>query len=282
MSVIVPASNEAALIGRCLEAMQASDPKPGAGSGSLPLPLPVEVIVVANGCDDNTAAIARRHATRFQAMGWDFKVLELGAVGKTGALNAGDTDAKFGTRVYVDADVVVSQPLLDQVGRALQVQRPVFVSGQVMIAPPKSSISKLYASIYRRVPFMSQGVPGCGFFAVNEPGRRRWRDWPKIISDDTFARLCFAPKERVSVEAGYYWPIVEGFANLVRVRARQNAGVREVARKYPRLMQNDDKPRLGAGGLLRLALGNPPGFAVYAGVALATRLRRDDGWARGR
>ena len=41
LSVIIPASNEAALIGRCLEAMLASDPKPGAGSGSLPLPMPL-------------------------------------------------------------------------------------------------------------------------------------------------------------------------------------------------------------------------------------------------
>ena len=31
-----------------------------------------------------------------------------------------------------------------------------------------------------------------------------------------------------------------------------------------------------------LALNDPAGFAVYAGVALATRLGTDKGWSRGR
>ncbi|MDU8926221.1 glycosyltransferase family 2 protein [Alisedimentitalea sp. MJ-SS2] len=282
MSVVIPAANEGAYIGRCLDAMLASDPKPGAGSGSIALPMPVEVIVVANGCSDDTAAIARARAPHFRAMGWDFKVLELGAVGKPGALNAGDRAAKFGARVYLDADVVVSKPLLDMVGRALQTRRPVLVSGQVRIATPQKAISKLYAKTYERVPFMTYGVPACGLFAVNELGRQRWRDWPEIISDDTFARLNFAADERIGVGACYLWPIVEGWDRLVRVRARQNAGVREVMKKFPDLKKNDDKPRLGLIGVLGLALRNPPSFAVYAGVALATKFRRGDGWTRGR
>ncbi len=283
LSVIIPASNEAGLIGRCLEAVLASDPKPGAGSGSLPLPMPLEVIVVANGCIDDTAARAQSYAGAFRAMGWDFKVLDMAAAGKMGALNAGDKAAKFGARAYLDADVVVSKPLLDQVGRALRVRRAAYVSGQVQIARPKSVISRRYASIYGRVPFMTQGVPGCGFFAVNEEGRKRWRRWPDIISDDTFVRLLFTPQERVGVGARYTWPIVEGFDNLVRVRARQDAGVREVRQKFPQLMANDDKPRLGVLGKLGLALRNPLGFAVYAGVALRVRFGRHDGsWSRGR
>ena len=82
MSIIIPAANEAGFIGTCLDAMLASDPKPGAGSGSIALPMPVEILVVANGCEDDTVEIAKARAPRFQAMGWDFKVLNLGAVGK--------------------------------------------------------------------------------------------------------------------------------------------------------------------------------------------------------
>lgn len=283
LSVIIPASNEAALIGRCLGAVLASNPRPGAGSGSVPLPMPVEVIVVANGCSDDTAGIARRYAGDFRAMGWGFTVLELTEGGKLGALGAGDAAAKFGARAYLDADVVVSPRLLDQVGRALQVRRAAYVSGQVQIAPPESAISRRYANIYRRVPFMTHGVPGCGFFAVNAEGRKRWRDWPDIISDDTFVRLLFRPEERVGVGAPYEWPIVEGFANLVRVRARQDAGVREIAEKFPQLLANDDKPALGALGILALVLRDPVGFAVYAAVAMRVRLGRHDGrWSRGR
>ena len=283
LSVIIPAANEAQLIGRCLEAVLACDPKPGAGSGSIPLPLPLEVIVVANGCTDDTAGTARAHAPKFRAMGWDFKVLEMRAAGKMGALNAGDKAAKFGARVYLDADVVISKPLLDQVGRALQMRRAAYVSGRVRIAPPASAISRYYARIYQRVPFMTHGVPGCGFFAVNAEGRRRWKRWPDIISDDTFVRLLFSPEERVGVGAEYVWPIVEGFANLVRVRARQDAGVREVREKFPQLIKNDDKPRLGVLGKLALALRDPIGFAVYGAVALKVNSGRHDGdWRRGR
>lgn len=68
----------------------------------------------------------------------------------------------------------------------------------------------------------------------------------------------------------------------MRVRRRQNRGVTEIRQRYPALMANDETPPLGLGGKLRLALGDPAGFAVYAGVALATRLGGDDGWSRGR
>ena len=48
--------------------------------------------------------------------------------------------------------------------------------------------------------------------------------------------------------------------------------------KQPVLVSGTD----GVGTKLRLALNDPAGFAVYAGVALATRLGTDKGWSRGR
>ncbi|PIE12980.1 MAG: glycosyl transferase [Rhodobacterales bacterium] len=283
VTLIIPAHDEAAYIGPCLEAILASNPKPGSGSGSLPVPLPVEVIVVANGCSDDTAMRARAFAPRFAAMGWDFQVLELAQGGKMGALNAGDKAARHGARAYLDADVVVSKPLLDQVGRALQTRRAAYVSGRCEIAPAKSAITRAYGRTYARVPFMTTGVPGCGFFAVNAEGRRRWGLFPDIISDDTFVRLCFTPQERIGVAAPYSWPLVEGWRALVKVRARQDRGVAQIRETYPQILGNDDKPRLGVAGKLLLALRDPFGFAVYAGVALATRFDRSgDGWSRGR
>ena len=49
LSVVIPASNEAGRIGACLHALLAQE---GVAE-------PVEVIVVANGCRDDTAAVAR-------------------------------------------------------------------------------------------------------------------------------------------------------------------------------------------------------------------------------
>ena len=271
LSVIIPAHNEAALVGGCLTAVLAS-------SGAAR----VQVIVVANGCTDQTAAIARGFIPQAVARGWTMDVLDLPVGGKPGALNAGDAVAVAAARAYLDADVTVSAILLAQTVAAIDRPHPVYASGQVRITG-RSLASRAYAAIWRRVPFMRHGVPGCGFFAVNGAGRARWAEFPPIISDDTFVRLQFNPAERVKVAASYDWPIAEGFANLVRVRRRQDAGVAQVAALYPASMANDGTPSMGASGLLKLALANPAAFVVYAAVALNVRLTPGGTeWSRGR
>ncbi|WP_198039804.1 glycosyltransferase [Salipiger abyssi] len=273
MSVILPASNEAALIGGCLRALSASH---WSDAG------PIEVIVIANGCRDDTAERARAEAPGFAARGWELRVIERAEGGKLGALNAGDEAARACVRVYLDADVTVSPELMDQIHAALSKETPGYASGRVRITA-KSWVSRAYARIWRRVPFMARGVPGCGVFAVNAAGRARWGAFPDIISDDTFVRLSFAPEERAGVPAPYDWPIAEGFGNLVRVRRRQDAGVAEIAARYPDLLANDDKMPFPASRKLVMALRDPLGFAVYSGVALAVRLRpAAEGWSRGR
>lgn len=272
ISVIVPASNEAALIGRCLKALLASR-----------ISAPVEVIVVANGCVDDTASEARSCAGQAADRGWRLEVIERAEGGKPGALNAGDAAACGSVRVYLDADVTVTPDLLAQLATVLDAPMPRYASGQVDIAAT-TPISRAYARIWRRVPFMRDVVPGCGLFAVNADGRARWDDFPNIIADDVFVRLQFAPQERVGVPAAYRWPIAEGWRNLIKVRRRQNAGVDEIAARYPDLTRNEDKPDFPATDKLRIALEDPLGFLIYAGVALAVKLtpRSDQDWSRGR
>lgn len=273
LSILIPASNEAALIGACLDALLASG-DPGR---------PVEVIVIANGCTDATAQAARDRTAAALARGWTLRVIDLAQGGKPGALNAGDAAATGAMRMYLDADVTVSPPLLAQVAAVLDRDAPAYASGRVRIAGGGSAVSRAYAATWARVPFMARGVPGCGLFAVNAAGRARWGEFPPIISDDTFARLQFAAVERHAVPAPYDWPIAQGFGPLVRVRRRQDAGVLEIAQRYPLALVNDDKARLGPSGAARLALGGPVGFAVYAAVALAVRLgRQGPDWSRGR
>jgi glycosyltransferase involved in cell wall biosynthesis len=275
LSVIVPASNEEAHIGRCLAALSES---------AVPRDLPVDVVVAANGCRDGTVERAQGFAPRFEARDWRLTVLDLPAPGKIGALNAGDTAARGALRAYLDADVKVSKPLLGQIVNALNRDTPAFASGHVRIPRPASTASLAYRRFYLTVPFLTHGVPGCGFFAVNATGRARWGAFPDVIADDIFVRLNFAPHERIGVPAGYEWPLVEGWSNLVRVRRRQNAGVAEIARQYPDLMRNEDKPAFGAGAVLQRAAADPMAFAVYAGVAATVRLTpgRLRGWSRGR
>ncbi|MBR9650565.1 glycosyltransferase [Thalassovita aquimarina] len=273
ISIIIPANNEGPLIGACLTSLLASDMAEGG----------MEIVVVANGCSDDTADRARAFSQQVRAKGWGFEVIEMAEGCKLGALNAGDLVATGSSRAYLDADVTVSPDLMRQIAEALDTDAPRYASGQVRIPMPESGASRAYRAFYLTVPFMTDGVPGCGLFAMNAAGRARWDAFPDIISDDTFARLSFAPEERVLVPAPYDWPLVEGFGNLVKVRRRQNIGVAEIATKYPDLLRNDDKRRYGTGRLIATILRHPLGFAVYALVALVVKIGpNNSGWSRGR
>lgn len=273
LSVIIAARNEEALIGRCLGALAAQE----APSGG------VEVIVAANGCTDGTAEAARRCAPAFAARGWRLAVLDLPEGGKLGALRAGEAEARGRALVYLDADVVCDPPLLARLAGALDTEAPRYATGRLRVAPAQSAVTRAYARIWTRLPFVQGGAVGAGLFAVNRAGRARWGEWPAIISDDTFARLHFAPEERVEVPVAYHWPMVEGFGNLVRVRRRQDAGVAEIARLYPDLPRNEAKAPVTPGLLARLAATDPAGLAVYLAVHVAVRARRASGeWTRGR
>lgn len=274
VSIIIPASNEATLIGRCLDSVLASE---GA------LAEAVECIVVANGCHDDTSDQARSRAKRFAQRGWQLQVVDRAEGGKPGALNAGDALARAGLRIYLDADVTLDPALLLQLVETLEGASPRYASGAVQITAT-GLVSRAYARIWRQVPFMAEAVPGCGLFAVNAAGRARWDSFPEIISDDTYVRLHFTPAERLGVQAGYTWPIAEGLAALVRVRRRQDAGVDEIERLYPDLPDNDDHRPFPAQDKLQLALRDPLGFGIYSLVALVSRLTRHraKGWSRGR
>lgn len=275
LSVLIPASNEEALIGKCLDAVLKSEWQKD---------VPFETIVISNGSRDRTTEKALEMQPLFAERGLSLQVLDRKEGGKLGALNAGDHVARAPNRVYLDADVEISEQLLSQLQDALETSQPRYASGTLILAPAKSRITNAYARIYSKVPFMTHGVPGAGVFAVNAAGRMRWDSFPDIISDDTFVRLSFRPDERVGVPASYSWPLVEGWRNLVRVRRRQNAGVDEIRALYSDLLANDDKPAFPLKEKAMLALQDPLGFAVYTGVAIAVRLTgsKDSGWSRGR
>ena len=274
VSVLIPAHDEAAWLPDCLEAMLASEPVPNK----------VQVIVIANGCSDNTADIARGFATRFESKGWRYTVLDLPEGGKLKAWNAGELSAIGDVLIYLDADVHVSPPLIAQIAAALDTNLPRYASGRPRVTTAHSAVTRHYTRFWRTTPFMVHGVPGFGVFAMNRAGRTRWGAWPDIISDDTFARLNFAPEERLSVSATYNWPMIEGFAPLVRVRRRQDVGVAEIEERFPELITNDDshdrtKP------IWQRALRDPLAFGVFAAVRLAIFLpvlRSKDRWVRGR
>ncbi len=269
--ILIPANNEEGYIGPCLEGLLAQVTTYNA-----------EVIVSANACTDATVDIAHSYKDRFSEKGWRLEVIDSQVGGKPGALNRADAAATGKMRVYLDADVIMSPMLLDGLVQVLDTSEPVYASGRLFVSPAKSWITRAYGRIWGRLPFMTDGVPGAGLFAVNAQGRARWAEFPEIISDDTFVRLQFDPDERVLVPISYSWPLVEGFSALVRVRRRQNAGVDELEQLYPGILKREGKAALTPGYLAKLTLSDPVGMAIYLTVSLVVRAKRGTGWSRGR
>ena len=269
LSLIIPASNEEHWIGPCLAAVAASVPVPGG----------LEVIVVANGCHDRTAEVARGFAGSIPGL----KVLDLAEGSKPLALTKGDALAKGECRAWLDADCVVSAGVLVALASALSVPQARYAGATPVIPRAKSWVTRAYARFWQRLPFARSVAPGYGLYAVNAAGRARWGDFPRIISDDTFVRLQFTPDERVQVADTYIWPMIEGYAALVRVRRRQDRGVAELNEHYPDLLGREGKAPLTKAALAGMVLRDPVGFAVYTAVSMAVRLRRGgSAFTRGR
>jgi hypothetical protein len=57
-------------------------------------------------------------------------------------------------------------------------------------------------------------------------------------------RLQFTPRERLQLPQTYLWQMIEGLPARARVRPRQNAGVPELADRFPALMSREAKPPL--------------------------------------
>ena len=282
ISVIIPANNEAAFIGPCLDSLLRSDVPDIAVPAKKPQ---VEIIVAANACTDDTVEVANSFQPGASARGWRLVVQDISEPGKLNALNRAEAICEGIIRVYVDADVTVDRRLLGQLHGVLDKPEPAYASGRPIILPGPTFFSRAYSRFWQSLPFMSENVPGCGLFAVNNAGRARWGDFPQIIADDFFVRLKFQPHERHSVPSHYYWPVVIGFTRLVRVRQRQNRGVDQIKAEHASLLENDDTRKLGWRGMLGLFWRDPVGFAAYTSVAVCVRLlpnRSGNAWVRGR
>ncbi len=275
--VIVAAHNEEKYIAGCLEALLNQDETAG----------PLRIVVAANACTDQTIPIVKRFQGKFAERAWPADLLEIADPGKLNAFNRAEEHisriSTAGARVYLDADVTCDPEIFGQLREALSTPKPVYATGKLQVSRAKSWVTRHYARIWVNLPFMRDGAVGAGLFAVNAAGRSRWAEFPDIISDDTFVRLNFSPAERKEVPARYHWPMVEGLYNLVRVRKRQDLGVQQVQNLYPALMENDQKSRMSIGGITKLALTEPLGFAVYGLVHILVRFQPSEmEWTRGR
>lgn len=179
-SIVIAAHNEAAVIGRNLGTLLA-DARPGE----------FDVTVVANGCNDDTAAIAAAHE--------GVRALDLPAAGKAPALNAGDEVAQGFPRIYLDADISLTTAAVRSLVAALDGGALAATVGRELDLTRRPMLVRAYYAVHGRLPVFRDGLFGRGVVALSEAGRARFDRFPELVADDLFLDSLFTSGEKTHV-----------------------------------------------------------------------------------
>lgn len=186
-TVLIAAHNEGAVIGRTLDGLLAG----GAAE-------PLQVVVAANGCTDDTVAVARQRRV---------EVVEVADAGKTPALNAAERRATGYPRVYLDADIQLDKEAIERLSDSLRTAEAVpgstalaAVPARTVDASASSRPVRMYYRVHARHPSYATGLFGRGAVAVSEAGRARFTEFPDVISDDLFLDSLFDESETLHLE----------------------------------------------------------------------------------
>ena len=254
-SVIIPAHNEAATIGRNLLAL-----RQGTHESDL------DVVVVCNGCTDQTAEVARRADPLA-------RVIEIQQPSKAEAVRVGNTASDVFPRVHLDADIELSGAAV------MQLLEPITRDNVLATAPrrdvPKASCSRWvrwYYDVWEALPQVESGLFGRGVVVLSEQAQARVAALPRMMSDDLGMSDSFSGDERRVVPgavAVIHPP--RTLRDLVRRRIRIATGNTQAGQLGVRRPASRTSMRT----LLGLAVGRP-GLAlrlpVFLGVHVAAQL----------
>jgi glycosyltransferase involved in cell wall biosynthesis len=255
--VVVPAHNEADVIGRLLGQLVATA-----------LPGELEILVVANGCTDATADVAASFEPAV-------RVLSVPAASKRDALAAGNHIARLFPRIYVDADVELRTEDVRALAGALRRPGVLAAAPELALALEDSSWPvRWYYDVWTQLPEVRRGLFGRGIVAVSEAGYARIRELPSVLAEDLAASLAFSPAERVIVTgASVIVHPPRTLADLLRVRVRAAVGVAQVER-------TDGSPpstaRTRPQDLLAIVRNKPsmaPRVALFLTITILARIR---------
>jgi hypothetical protein len=261
VSVVVPAHNEARVIGRLLGQLVTAVP-----------PGELDVIVVANGCTDDTAEVAA-------SFGPPVRVVSIPVASKRAALAAGDEAARDFPRMYVDADVELGADDVRALGDVLRRPGALAAGPQRVLALTGSSwLVRWYYDVWTRLPEVRSGLFGRGVIGLSEAGHARVASLPPLLADDLAASLVFGPDERVIVPGArvvIHPPRTAG--DLLRRRVRATMGVSQVEQAQVDQAEGapDSTARTRPADLLAIIGWDPrmaPRVAVFMTIAVLARL----------
>ncbi len=262
-TVIIPAHNEAPVLGRTLAALTAP-----IASGN------VDVVVACNGCTDGTEAVAGSVP--------GIRVVSVDTASKTAALNAGDQAACGWPRLYVDADIEVPPAALRATLQTLSdddgplCARPAFTYDTAGASWPV----RAYYRARNRLPQASASMWGAGVYGLSRKGHERLGEFPPVTADDCYIDRLFDASEKAVVACP---PVT------VRTPRTGKALLATLKRVYRGNNELRDIPGARAGRTARQLAhsikgpGSAVDAAVYAAFALAgraARRRKNPAWER--
>ncbi|GAA1935141.1 glycosyltransferase [Nocardioides hwasunensis] len=247
-SVIIPAHNEAATIGRNLRAL-----RKGTRAEDL------DVVVVCNGCTDRTAEVARDADPLA-------RVIEIGQPSKAEAVRVGNAATDVFPRIHLDADIELHGTA------ALRLIEPITRDEVLATAParavPRAGCSRWvrwYYDVWESLPQVEAGLFGRGVVVLSEQAQARVTALPRMMSDDLGMSDSFSGHERRIVPAAV--AVVHPprtVHDLVRRRIRIATGNAQAAQLGVRRPASRTQPRT----LIALAVGRP-GLALRLPVFVA-------------
>jgi glycosyltransferase involved in cell wall biosynthesis len=260
VSVVVPAHNEAAVIGRLLSGLLA-EAEPGE----------FEVLVVANGCTDDTEAVAAAFAPRV-------RVLSTPEPNKHRAMRLADAATERFPRLYVDADVELSAADVRALADALA------EPGVLAVGPDRYSpmdgrpwTVRWYYEVWHRLPTVRTGLFGRGVVGLSREAHRRIGELPEFMGDDLAASLAFPESQRRVVpgaRAVVHPPRTLG--DLVRMRIRALVSTTQIVdgTELSDASAGARTTRADLAGVLRAgSVGDAPKVAWFIVVTLIVRFR---------
>jgi len=254
-SVVIPAHNEAATIGRNLTALR------GGTRGE-----DLDVVVVCNGCTDRTAEVARAADPRA-------RVIEIAQPSKAEAVRVGNAATDVFPRIHLDADIELDG------AAALRLLEPIARAEVLATAPrrdvPRTGCSpwvRWYYDVWEALPQVQSGLFGRGVVVLSEEAQARVAALPRMLGDDLAMSDSFGDHERRVVPGAV--AVVHPprtVRDLVRRRIRVATGNAQAEQLGVRRPTSRTSPRT----LLGLA-GQRPGLVlrlpVFVAVHVAARL----------
>lgn len=256
-SVIIPAHDEERVIARTLAHLATA-----VGHGLI------DVVVVCNGCHDRTAEVARTFA--------GVRVHELTQPSKTAALRAGDDVALVGPRIYLDADVELTERAAVATLRALTDGPPAARPPHLFDSTGAHWAVRRWYRTRERLPSIAGALWGAGCYGLSAEGRARFAAFPEVIADDLFINSLFS-RDEVKIVATdpvvVHTPLRLADLMMILRRSYRTQDPRWVEQGRSPVSPGQQRQLSDLGALLRREPARVVDVTVYVAIVALARLR---------